>query len=335
MLATATHDHKRGEDVRARLAVISELPAEWRQSLRRIARLNRSRRHVMADGESAPSRSAEYLYYQTVLGAWPMELAPDDGASMAAFAERMEAYMIKAVREAKLQTHWARPDAAYEAGVSTFVRDTLDPRRSKAFLREMHRLVERVAPAGAINGLAQSVLRYMAPGVPDLYQGTEFWDLSLVDPDNRGSVDYAARSAFLAEARRQGLGDLLATWRDGRVKLGVIAALLDARRRRPELFAHGSYEPVETRGPGSNRLIAFSRRHGDEALLVVLPRLTAQAASADVGLQLDAAQWADSVLGPEAEAYIGARHLFTGAAATNMRPAALLSGFPVCVLENG
>jgi len=335
MLATATHDHKRGEDVRARLAVISELPAEWRQSLRRIARLNRSRRHSMAEGEPAPSRSAEYLYYQTVLGAWPMELAPEDGASMAAFAERMEAYMIKAVREAKLQTHWARPDAAYEAGVSKFVRDTLDPRRSKAFLREMHRLVERVAPAGAINGLAQSVLRCTAPGVPDLYQGTEFWDLSLVDPDNRGRVDYPARSASLAEARRDGLGGLLATWRDGRVKLGVIAALLDARRRRPELFAHGSYEPVDGHGPGSNRLIAFSRRHGEESLLVVLPRLTAHTASGDGDLRLDPTQWADSFLGPEVEAFIGARHLFTGAPATDLRPRALLAEFPVCVLEKG
>jgi len=332
MLATATHDHKRGEDVRARLAVLSELPAEWRQSLRRIARLNRSRRHLMAEGEPAPSRKAEYLYYQAVLGAWPMELAPEDGAGMAAFAERMEAYMIKAVREAKLHTHWARPDAAYEAGVSQFVRDTLDPRRSKAFLREMKRLVDRVAPAGAINGLAQCVLKYTAPGVPDLYQGTECWDLSLVDPDNRGSVDYAARGAFLAGVRQDGLENLLASWRDGRVKLGVIAALLDARRRRPELFAQGSYEPVEPRGPASDRLIAFIRRYGEESLLVVLPRLAAHAAVGDGALSLDALQWGDSVLGPGAEAFIGARHLFTGRTVEDLRPGSLLGSFPVCVL---
>lgn len=332
MLATATHDHKRGEDVRARLAVISELPTEWRQSLRRVTRLNRSRRHLMAEGEPAPSRSAEYLYYQAVLGAWPMELAPEDGAAMAAFAERMEAYMIKAVREAKLQTHWARPDTAYEAGVSQFVRDTLDPRKSKAFLREMKRLVERVAPAGAINGLAQSVLRCTAPGVPDLYQGTECWDLSLVDPDNRGSVDYAGRSAWLAGARRDGLDELLATWRDGRVKLGVIAALLDARRRRPELFTQGSYEPVEIHGPASDQLIAFRRRRGEEALLVVLPRLTAHAAVGDGPLRLDTAHWADAFLGPEAETFIGARHLFTGATVEDLQPGALLAAFPVCVL---
>ena len=332
MLATATHDHKRGEDVRARLAVISELPAEWRQSLRRIARLNRSRRHLMAEGEPAPSRKAEYLYYQTVLGAWPMELAADDDAGMAAFAERIEAYMIKAVREAKLDTHWARPDAAYEDGVSRFVRDTLDPHRSKAFLREMKRLVERVAPAGAVNGLAQAVLKYTAPGVPDLYQGTECWDLSLVDPDNRGSVDYAARGGFLAGARQGGLDPLLASWRDGRLKLGVIAALLEARRRRPELFAEGSYEPVETHGPAGDRLIAFIRRHGEESLLVVLPRLTGDAAVGDGALRLDAQQWDDSVLGPAAEAFIGARHLFTGETVADLRPASLLASFPVCVL---
>jgi len=332
MLATATHDHKRGEDVRARLAVLSELPAEWRESLRRITRLNRSRRHLVAEGEPAPSRKAEYLYYQAVLGAWPMELAPENDAAMAAFAERMEAYMIKAVREAKLQTHWARPDTAYEEGVSQFVRDTLDPRKSKAFLREMKRLVERLAPAGAINGLAQSVLKYTAPGVPDLYQGTECWDLSLVDPDNRRSVDYAARGAFLDDARRLGLEKLLAGWRDGRIKLGVIAALLDARRRRPELFAQGSYEPVETQGAAGEQLIAFSRSHAEESLLVVLPRLPAHAALGDGALRLDAEQWADSCLGPGAEEFVGARHLFTGRTAGDLRPSALLAAFPVCVL---
>jgi (1->4)-alpha-D-glucan 1-alpha-D-glucosylmutase len=332
MLATASHDHKRGEDVRARLAVLSEMPAEWAHSLRRFSRLNRSRRRSVAQ-EAAPSRSAEYLYYQTVLGAWPMELSTSDVAAMTAFAARIEAYMIKAAREAKLQTHWARPDEAYETGVREFVRATLDPGRSGAFLRDMSRLVARVAPPGAINGLAQAVLKYTVPGVPDLYQGTEYWDLSLVDPDNRRPVDFGTRIAAFVQAPAGDLRELLATWRDGRIKLALIATLLAARRRRPALFAEGSYEPVEALGPAGDRLLAFIRRRGEQALLVVVPRLIGHAVAEDAILRLDAGAWAGTVLAPEAETFAGARHLFTGAAAADLRPGPLLASFPVCVLE--
>jgi (1->4)-alpha-D-glucan 1-alpha-D-glucosylmutase len=332
MLATASHDHKRGEDVRARLAVLSEMPREWAHSLRRFSRLNRSRRRSVADAP-APSRSAEYLYYQTVLGAWPMNLSTGDARAMTAFAERIEAYMIKAAREAKLHTHWARPDEAYETGMREFVRATLDPGRSAAFLRDMQRLVERVAPPGAINGLAQAVLKYTAPGVPDLYQGTELWDLSLVDPDNRRPVDYDTRIAAFVQAGAGDLRGLLPGWRDGRIKLALIAALLAARRRRPELFAGGSYAPVEAAGPAAQRLLAFIRRHGEQALLVVVPRLSAHAVTDEATLQLDAGAWADTVLAPEAEAFAGARHLFTGGAVSDLRPGPLLGSFPVCVLE--
>jgi (1->4)-alpha-D-glucan 1-alpha-D-glucosylmutase len=333
MLATATHDHKRGEDLRARLAVLSELPDEWAQALRRFARLNRSRRRLVADAP-VPSRSAEYLYYQAVAGAWPMRLPADDPAQMADFAARIEAYMIKAAREAKLETHWARPDEAYEAGLADFVRETLDPRRSKAFLRELTRLVERIAPPGAINGLAQAVLKYTTPGVPDLYQGTEYWDLSLVDPDNRLPVDYAVRRAVLDEIG--GLSDLrplLENWRDGRLKLALVAALLGARRRRPSLFAEGSYEPVEATGPAADRLLAFVRRRGEQALLVVVPRLVAEAVREPARLELDGDAWADTVLAPEVRGFAGARHLFTGVAVPDLRPGPLLASFPVCVLE--
>ena len=333
MLTTATHDHKRGEDVRARLAVLSELPEAWVQALRRFSRLNRSRRRLVAD-VPAPSRSTEYFYYQTVAGAWPMELSADDPAQMAEFAARTEACMIKAAREAKLETHWARPDAAYEASLADFVRETLDPERSRAFLRELQRLVERIAPPGAINSLAQVVLKYTTPGVPDLYQGTESWDLSLVDPDNRRPVDFAARQAALARvAELADLRPLLESWRDGQVKLALVATLLAARRRRAGLFAAGSYEPVEATGPAADRLLAFVRRHRDQALLVVVPRLVAEAVKEPERLQLDGEAWADTVLAAEVQRFTGARHLLTGAAVTDLRPGSLLAAFPVCVLE--
>jgi (1->4)-alpha-D-glucan 1-alpha-D-glucosylmutase len=239
LLATATHDHKRGEDVRARLAVLSEIPAEWARALGRFARLNRLRRRSVAD-EPVPSRNAEYLFYQTVLGAWPMDLAADDEAAMAAYAGRIDEYMIKAAREAKLQTHWARPNEPYEAGLGEFVHATLEPRHGGAFVREMERLVARVAAPGAVNGLAQVVLRCTVPGVPDLYQGTEDWDLSLVDPDNRRPVDYPARAAALAGVAGTDLRGLTGCWRDGRIKLGVIAALLAARGGGAGLFLCGN-----------------------------------------------------------------------------------------------
>lgn len=333
MLTTATHDHKRGEDVRARLAVLSELPEVWTQALRRFSRLNRSRRRRVADAP-APSRSAEYLYYQTLAGAWPMHLSAGDGAQLAEFAARIEACMIKSAREAKLETHWARPDESYEVGLVDFVRDTLDPERSKAFLRELKRLVDRITPAGAINSLAQAVLKYTTPGVPDLYQGTEYWDLSLVDPDNRRPVDYAARRAVLEQYGSLGdLRPLLGRWRDGSLKLALLAALLAARRRRPALFAGGSYEPIEATGPAAHRLLAFVRRQGEQALLVVVPRLVAEAVREPERLELDGDAWADTLLAPEVQGFAGARHLFTGAAMSDLRPGALLASFPVCVLE--
>lgn len=334
MLATATHDHKRGEDVRARLAVLSEIPDEWAHALRRFSRLNRLKRRSVA-ATPVPSRSAEYLYYQSVLGAWPMQPSSEDPAAMAGFAERIEAYMIKAAREAKLETHWARPDEAYEAGLSEFVRDTLDPQRSAAFLREMARFAARVAPAGAVNGLVQTVLKYTVPGVPDLYQGTELWDLSLVDPDNRGPVDYTARVTALAGMHGGDLCQWLVHWQDGRIKLGVISALLEARRQHPALFARGSYEAVEVGGPGADHLLAFTRRLGDQALLVIVPRLVAHAVDGGAALRLDAAAWDGTTLAPAAEAFAGARHLFTRAAVQELHPGRLLEPFPVCVLESG
>ncbi|WP_395014702.1 malto-oligosyltrehalose synthase [Dongia sp.] len=254
MLATATHDTKRGEDHRARLAVLSELAEEWRaQAIR------------WSGQYPAPDPAVGLMIWQTVVGAWP----PDFDA--AAFHQRLETWLVKALREAKQRTAWDDPDEGYERACKGYLAYLFDPMRG--FLAEAAALVEKIAPAGIRNSLAQTVLRLTMPGVPDLYQGTEFWDFSLVDPDNRRPVDFAVRASGLAEGADLAL--LLKEWRDGRIKQAVIARLLAFRRRHAALFAEGSYEPLAVSGERADRLIAFARRRSGEALIVVVPRLTA------------------------------------------------------------
>jgi (1->4)-alpha-D-glucan 1-alpha-D-glucosylmutase len=326
MLATATHDHKRGEDVRARLNVISERPREWAALVRRCMRLNRARRRLLEGNRVAPGSNAEYLYYQTLVGAWPLGLSANDPEGLAAYADRLVAYMIKAAREAKLRTSWTRPDGNYETAVEDFVRSSLDPERSRAFLHSVHEFVERVAPAGAINGLAQTVIKLTAPGVPDLYQGTEFWDFSLVDPDNRRPVDYAARQRALDV---QDLRAMAASWKNGGIKLHVIARLLELRRQRPALFSASAYQRVEIAGSQAHRCVAYERSAGDERLLVIVPRLVAGAARGAPELQIAPETWGDTRLAAELPAM---RDVFTGEAAGDTRMRSLLGAFPVCVL---
>ncbi|MCW2248735.1 (1-_4)-alpha-D-glucan 1-alpha-D-glucosylmutase [Azospirillum fermentarium] len=274
LLATATHDHKRGEDTRLRIAVLSEMPEGWHARIQRWVRLNRlKKRHD--GGARAPSRNDEYIFYQTLVGAWPPGLSPGDAEGLAVLADRMAAYMLKAVREAKVRTSWANANPAYEEGVEQFVRAVLDPARSAAFLADVAGLVAEIGPAAAVNGLAQTLLKLTVPGVPDLYQGTEWWDFSLVDPDNRRPVDYAARAAALAADAP--LETLLEQWADGRVKQRVIAAALTLRRAEPALFATGDYRPVEVTGEGAGHIVAFERRsrggESEAAMVVVVPRL--------------------------------------------------------------
>jgi (1->4)-alpha-D-glucan 1-alpha-D-glucosylmutase len=271
MLASATHDHKRGEDVRARINVLSELPLEWRRHVNRWTRLNRSKRRDV-DGDPVPSRNDEYLLYQTLIGAWPLELTADDAPGLAAFCERIVGYMIKACREAKLQTSWTAPDTAYEAGLEHFVQRVLDPREGRAFMADLLGFHAHVALVGAVNGLAQTLLKLTVPGVPDIYQGCELWDLSLVDPDNRRPVDFAVREAMLNQDADPAA--LLSSWRDGRVKQHVVARTLALRRAAPALFA-GSYTPLEATGPHADRLVAFARNTEQAILIVIVPRLVA------------------------------------------------------------
>jgi (1->4)-alpha-D-glucan 1-alpha-D-glucosylmutase len=273
MIATATHDTKRGEDARLRIALLSELPRDWGRRVARWLRLNRRHRSEI-DGELVPDRNVEYLLYQTLIGVWPPGLVPHDTVAVGALAERVEDYMVKAVREGKEVSSWSNFNPLYEAGLQRFIRGVLDTSRVNPFLADFHAFVELLAHPGAVASLAQLVLKLTVPGVPDIYQGGELWDFSLVDPDNRRPVDWELRRALLHEV---GAVDRVAPagdWQEGREKMFVTHRLLELRRRLPELFAFGDYEPLEvTGGPSSDHLCAFARRHGDDVLVVAVPRL--------------------------------------------------------------
>jgi (1->4)-alpha-D-glucan 1-alpha-D-glucosylmutase len=259
MLATATHDHKRGEDVRARLAVLSEIPDAWAEFLARC-------RSIEAD---RPDPADEIMLYQMIIGAWPLDLSPYDAAGCKAFAERLAGWQQKALREAKLRTNWTAPDKAYETLAANFLSAMVQP--NSPFLTIAHPFIETIAPAGAVNGLAQTLLKLTVPGMPDFFQGTEFWDFSLVDPDNRRPVDYDNRRQALA--MNADPTDCLQSWRDGRVKQALIRSLLSLRCQAPMLFARGKYIPIPVKGEMRNHVIAFARHLEGSALIVTVPRL--------------------------------------------------------------
>jgi (1->4)-alpha-D-glucan 1-alpha-D-glucosylmutase len=270
--ATATHDTKRGEDVRARINVLPEMAGEWRRRVVAWQKLNR-RHRTTVDGRLTPGANTEYLIYQTLVGAWPLS------------AERLRAYLYKAIHEAKSHTTWIEPNVRYDEAIDRFAQAILDPARSARFLEDFVAFQQRVARFGMLNGLAQVLVKVAAPGVPDFYQGTELWDLSLVDPDNRRPVDFAARQrmleALLAEIKTgpelAGLAQgLLKSWEDGRVKLFLIRQALTCRRRHAALFTEGAYRPLDVAGPLAEHLCAFARVGAGQAALTVVPRLLAR-----------------------------------------------------------
>lgn len=268
MLATATHDHKRGEDTRARLAALSEIPGQWRAEVHKWRSLN------AALAANAVDPGDEYQLYQTLLGCWPPGLRPDDEDGLSQLARRVVAWREKSLREAKLRTSWSEPDIAFETANADFVRALLDPQRSAGFLSQLADFAEHLAPAGILNSLVQCVLRCTAPGVPDLYQGAEFWDLSLVDPDNRRPVDFAIRERMLTS--RLAPSDLLSDWQTGQVKLSLVASMLALRKRMPDCFDTGAFRPVSVSGVRADNVIAFARTCGRGIVLIALPRLCAQ-----------------------------------------------------------
>jgi (1->4)-alpha-D-glucan 1-alpha-D-glucosylmutase len=265
MTATSTHDTKRGEDARARLTALSELPGEWTSAVARWKVFN-APQIVTHDAMRAPSTTFEYMLYQTLLGAWPLDKIDDT------FVERIQAYAVKAAREGKQETSWLNPNTAYEAGVSQFVAKILDRSISGEFIDSLDHLARRLALLGALNSLGQITLKATMPGVPDFYQGTEFWDLSLVDPDNRRPVDFAERAAALTATEKPDWRALAEHWPDGRIKLAWTRQLLKLRGEFPELFAKGDYEPLEVSGPHSDHVIAYARRQGQHAVIIAVAR---------------------------------------------------------------
>ncbi len=281
LLATATHDHKRGEDTRARLAVLSEVPEAWEAAVARWMRLNAPLKREV-DGILAPDEADELMLYQTLVAAWPLDLDPTDQAGLAAYRERVGGWLEKAVREAKRHSEWAAPNEAYEAACQDFLAGCLNPARSAGVAQELAAFAARIAPAGAVNSLAQTLLRLTVPGIPDLYQGTEFWDFSLVDPDNRRPVDWQARAE--AFARSAPPAELIECWRDGRIKQALIARALALRARMPGLFAAGTYQKLRIEGPAAEHALAFARLHEGRAIIVAVARLTAAELVQDNGM---------------------------------------------------
>lgn len=270
MLATATHDHKRGEDVRARLAVLSEVADEWSAALDRWIKQSAALRQRV-DGELAPAPRDLAILFQTIVGAWPTELAVEGQEGLSAFAERLARWQQKALREAKIASDWSSPNEMYEAAAHEFLMRLFADEAGSDLLADVFRFADRIGPAGAANGLAQTLLKLTAPGVPDIYQGTEYWDLSLVDPDNRRPVDFTARAKSLSSTS---IVELATNWRDGRVKQAAIARTLAVRKTAPRLLAEGGYLPILVNGPLAKHVVAFARHFHDCMAITIVSRLT-------------------------------------------------------------
>ncbi len=333
MLATATHDTKVGEDVRARINVISEMPDEWGAHVSKWMRISRAHRAIV-DGEPAPDRADEYRFYQALLGVWPADLPPDTPEAPADLIERLCEYMLKAAREAKVHTSWLTTNQAYEDALVQFVRRSLSGPAGGRLLAALLPFQQRVATVGMINSLAQIAVKLGSPGVPDIYQGTELWDLSLVDPDNRRPVDFRLRAEMLDDVdallasppqERAGvLSEWVLGWRDGRIKLLVTAVGLRLRRELPHLYAGGGYTPLTTDVTVPGDAVAFARvarrsAGSDDMAIVVAPRLCERLVVGQMA-PLGGASWKTSrVLLPPALADRTFRHEITGAELRPMR----------------
>ncbi len=308
---TSTHDTKRGEDVRARLDVLTEVPQEWKAAVTRWRALAR-RLKAEAGGRLAPDANEEYLIYQALVGTWPFDAGEEAG-----FRDRLRQYLTKALREAKVNTSWLNPDEEYEQAVHGFADRLLDPRRP--FLEAFRPFQQRIAAVGIWNSLSQVVIKCAAPGVPDFYQGTEFWDLSFVDPDNRRPVDYARRREVLDAVRSQAeapaaLADsLLASRHDGRIKLFTTHRALAARQANRPLFDEGTYGALHASGAHADSVFAFARTHGHALAIACVPRLVVSLPGDPAEPPLGVSRWADTVIEIPAE-LAGRRvtNVFTG-----------------------
>ena len=335
--ATATHDTKRGEDARARLYTLSEDPAGWAAAVSRWSAMNMSLRVDLDDGR-APEPNTEWMIYQALLGAWPLTLSPDDNAGIQALAARFAAFLEKALREAKDRTRWTATNARYEQAVLAFAAGLFG---SPPFLADFAANCGAYWRAGAVNSLSQLLVKLTGPGVPDIYQGTECWDFSLVDPDNRRMVAFDQIETALAGIVDASPSTLLAGWRAGRPKLRLMHAGLAARRVRPKLFAAGGYRALDVHGTRSDHLIAYLRTAGTDAAIVAVPRCPLAMLPPGEGILIPADAWGDTAVTlPEDLSGTRFRDIVTGAAvsaeAGTLPVARLLGDFPVaCLLSEG
>ncbi|MFF7065294.1 malto-oligosyltrehalose synthase [Pseudomonas sp. NPDC008258] len=333
LLATATHDHKRGEDTRARLAVLSERGPWLASRVEHWRELAEPLRAQLEDGQ-APSPGDELMLLQTLLGSWPLDLDLHDGNALRQYAERIRQWQQKALREAKLRSSWSAPNEAYESACARYVDGLLLGDENQQLRKSVADAAQQLACPGALNGLVQALLRMTPPGVPDLYQGNEYWDFSLVDPDNRRAVDYACRRRTLDDATP--VAELLAHWRDGRIKQALIARLLDCRQAHADLFRRGAYLPLTVQGRYAEQVIAFARLGEGERAIIVAPRLASGLLGGAATPLIPAQNWDDTRLVlPFALSPANSTGLFPCAAVSPSRElllSAMLAEFPVNVL---
>ena len=335
---TTTHDTKRSEDVRARINILSEIPEDWKLHVERWAKFNNKHAKIVK-GQRVPDRNDEIFLYQTLLGAWPLE-----NDSCAPFVNRMQEYAIKATREAMVHTRWTVPNHAHENGVRSFVASILKCGKENAFLKDFAAFHERVAYYGMLNGLSQTLLKIFSPGIPDFYQGSELWDLRLVDPDNRQPVDFVKRRALL-KSIRDSIGndafsfssEIVKNWHDGGIKLYLIWKALTFRREHRALFDRGDFEAVDVAGIRKRNVVAFRRRYRSEQALVVVPRWLASTNHSsdenifwgDTRVRLSSPSpkfWRNVLTGEEVKAN-GRKH-------RDLSVASLLENFPVALLTD-
>jgi (1->4)-alpha-D-glucan 1-alpha-D-glucosylmutase len=335
MLTSSTHDTKRSEDVRARIAVLSEFPSDWISYVESWMEVNAPHREEV-DGVLVPDASEEQFIYQTLLGAWPLDREEFDS-----FRDRVKEYMTKAMREAKVHTHWIAVNEDHEKAVLRFIDRILSPDAGGRFFQELLSFQTRISSFGAWNSLSQVVLKLTSPGFPDIYQGNELWDFSLADPDNRRPVDFDVRKSYVeqaASASTDDLAQMVLQWRDGRIKMLVTNRLLASRKSQPEPFATGSYRPVTINGRYADNVIGYLRQSEDDWAITLVPRHTAGLVGPDqapVGSEI----WADTSISLPDDAPSTWVDVITGDSIQKSADGALLVGdllrlVPVSVLRS-
>jgi (1->4)-alpha-D-glucan 1-alpha-D-glucosylmutase len=334
LLATSTHDTKRSEDVRARIVAISEIPELWRRSLQRWRMANRRWKRLSND-LAAPDANEEYLLYQTLLGTWPIRVDGEpESVATQDYVERIQAYMAKALHEAKINTSWIQPNEEWDAAMRDFVTKILEATLRNKFLPIFLPVAKDIACLGAINSLTQTLLKLTAPGVPDIYQGNEIWDCSLVDPDNRRPVDYNLRREMLDALPGAAPDELMQTWPDGRLKLFLTHRVLRLRREHADLFQHGDYLPLHASGTFAECCVSFVRSLADKWIVVIAPRLSSRVGFPPIGgLWKDTAiELADAVSSAQAHDLFTCRPL--PVRNQRMRLADAFSVLPFAVVTN-